>query len=563
MSTKESFNGVFWRSLNDNNDLENEAFSVAQKNNISISLAKLLINRNVKKIPNFLNSKLKENITISEIMKLNNIEKSIKFFEKVKLDRKIAIFSDYDVDGACSAAICKKLFLQFNIEAMVYIPNRFNEGYGLNINAIDKMLDFSSNILVLDCGSNNVEEQKYVHEKKAQIMVVDHHECDDFFDQAIVINPKTPNDKSSLNDLCATGLIFLIFVYLKYESIFLNSDILKYLDLVALATICDLVPLNSINRSLVKQGLKIINSENSNKGIQTLINQAKIKQTISEYHLGYMLGPRINAGGRMGESLLGFQLLSSENIHQAVQYAQIIEGHNQNRQKIQSQIVNDIDLDESNNQNINFFYNEKWHIGIVGIIAGRLMRINNKPSFVMTTSKDVVVGSGRSLGEKNIGQLMMEASEKGILIKGGGHEKACGFTLFEEKVDKFKSFLNEKTKDIKINNSKYYESSIDLNVVNEKLLNDLDSLSPFGQQNSEPIFKCSDLKISILKVFKEKHAKLVFSDNLGFSCEGMFFDTNILGLKNYLSNKSHFDCYFKVKKDTYSNDTVIHLEDIH
>ena len=563
MSTKESFNGVFWRSLNDNNDLENEAFSVAQKNNISISLAKLLINRNIKKIPNFLNSKLKENITISEIMKLNNIEKSIKFFEKVKLDRKIAIFSDYDVDGACSAAICKKLFLQFNIEAMVYIPNRFNEGYGLNINAIDKMLDFSSNILVLDCGSNNAEEQKYVHEKKAQIMVVDHHECDDFFDQAIVINPKTPNDKSSLNDLCATGLIFLIFVYLKYESIFLNSDILKYLDLVALATICDLVPLNSINRSLVKQGLKIINSENSNKGIQTLINQAKIKQTISEYHLGYILGPRINAGGRMGESLLGFQLLSSENIHQAVQYAQIIEGHNQNRQKIQSQIVNDIDLDESNNQNINFFYNEKWHIGIVGIIAGRLMRINNKPSFVMTTSKDVVVGSGRSLGEKNIGQLMMEASEKGILIKGGGHEKACGFTLLEEKVDKFKSFLNEKTKDIKINNSKYYESSIDLNVVNEKLLNDLDLLSPFGQQNSEPIFKCSDLKISILTVFKEKHAKLVFSDNLGFSCEGMFFDTNILGLKNYLSNKSHFDCYFKVKKDTYSNDTVIHLEDIH
>lgn len=563
MTTKESFNRVFWHSLNNNNELENESFSVAQKNNISISLAKLLINRNIKKIPNFLNSKLKENISISQIMKLNNIEKSIQFFEKVKLDKKIAIFSDYDVDGACSAAICKKLFLQFNIETMVYIPNRFNEGYGLNISAINKMLDFSSNILVLDCGSNNIDEQRYVHEKKAQIMVVDHHECDDFFDQAIVINPKTPNDKSSLNDLCATGLIFLIFVYLKYENIFSASDILKYLDLVALATICDLVPLNSINRSMVKQGLRIINSENLNKGIQTLINQAKIKQTISEYHLGFILGPRINAGGRMGESLLGFQLLSSENIHQALQYAQIIEGHNQNRQKIQSQIVDDIDLEESNNQNINFFYNEKWHIGIVGIIAGRLMRVNNKPSFVMTTSNDVVVGSGRSLGEKNIGQLMMAASEKGILIKGGGHAKACGFTLLEGKVDEFKLFLNEETKDIKINNSKYYEASIDLNVVNEKLLKDLDLLSPFGQQNSEPIFKCSDLKISILKVFKEKHAKLIFSDDLGFSCEGMLFDTNILELRNYISNKSHFDCYFKVKKDSYSNDTVIHLEDIH
>ena len=191
------------------------------------------------------------------------------------------------------------------------------------------------------------------------------------------------------------------------------------------------------------------------------------------------------------------------------------------------------------------------------------MRINNKPSFIMTTSNDVVVGSGRSLGEKNIGQLMMIAVDKGILIKGGGHAKACGFTLLKEKVNELKLFLNEETKDIEINNNKYYESLIDLNVVNEKLISDLDLLSPFGQQNSEPIFKCSDLKISILKVFKEKHAKLVFTDNLGFSCEGMFFDANILELNNYLSNKSHFDCYFKVKKDSYSNNTVIHLEDIH
>tara|TARA_B100001057_G_scaffold294256_1_gene294357 strand:+ start:417 stop:2108 length:1692 start_codon:yes stop_codon:yes gene_type:complete len=563
LTTKKSFNGVFWHSLNNNNDLESDAFSIAQKNNISISLAKLLMNRNIKKIPNFLNSKLKENISITEIMKLHNIEKSIDFFEKVKLEKKIAIFSDYDVDGACSAAICKKLFLQFEIEVLVYIPNRFNEGYGLNTEAIDKMLDFSSNILVLDCGSNNFEEQRYIHEKKGQIMVVDHHECDNFFEQAIVINPKTPNDKSSLNDLCATGLIFLIFVYLKHKNLFSKSDILQYLDLVALATVCDLVPLNAINRSLVKQGLKIINSENLNKGIQTLINQAKIKQIISEYHLGYILGPRINAGGRMGESLLGFQLLSSENIHQALQYAQIIESHNQNRQKIQSQIVSDINLEDSNDQNINFFYSEKWHIGIVGIIAGRLLRINNKPSFIMTTSNDVVVGSGRSLGEKNIGQLMMTAVDKGILIKGGGHAKACGFTLLKEKVNELKLFLNEKTKDIEINNNKYFESLIDLNVVNEKLIKDLDLLSPFGQQNSEPIFKCSDLKISILKVFKEKHAKLAFSDNLGSSCEGMLFDTNISELNNYLSNKSHFDCYFKVKKDSYSNNTVIHLEDIH
>ena len=562
MSTKHSFNGFYWHPYNENLD-DDLTFEIAQKNNISINLSKLLLNRNIKKVSHFLNSKLKENISISQIMKLNNINKTISFFEKVKKEKKISIFSDYDVDGACAAAICKKLLSQFDIEVYTYIPNRLNEGYGLNMNALDKLLDFSSNILVLDCGSNNILEQEYINKKNAQVVIVDHHECDNFFENAIVVNPKTPDDQSKLDDLCATALTFLLFVYLKNERVFQNFDVLQYLDLVAMATICDLVPLDDINRTLVKQGLKIINSENSNKGIQTLINQAKIKQTISEYHLGFILGPRINAGGRMGESLLGFNLLSSDNIHQALQYSQIIEGHNQNRQKIQTKIVSSIDLNDSKDQNLNFFYDEKWHIGIVGIIAGRLMRLNNKPSFVMTNSNEFVVGSGRSQGEKNIGLLMMRAAEKGIIIKGGGHAKACGFTLKEENIEDFKSFLKEETQDIEINNHKYFESLLDLNVINEKLINDLNLLSPFGQQNPEPIFKCENIKIDIIKVFKEKHAKLKFSDNLGFSCEGMFFDIPIDQLKSHLSQSSNFDCYFKVKKDSYSNNTVIHLEDIH
>ena len=225
----------------------------------------------------------------------------------------------------------------------VYIPNRLNEGYGLSTPACDKLLEFSSNILVLDCGSNNIDEQKYIHKQGANLLIIDHHECESYFNETIVINPKTPEDKSNLDDLCATALSFLVLVFLNHEDIFQKKDILQYLDLVSLATICDLVPLNNINRSFVKQGLRIINSENKNKGIQTLINLTKIKQKISEYHLGYIIGPRINAGGRMGESLLAYNLLSSENIHQAIQVAQIIESHNQNRQKIQTKIVKEIE----------------------------------------------------------------------------------------------------------------------------------------------------------------------------------------------------------------------------
>ena len=191
------------------------------------------------------------------------------------------------------------------------------------------------------------------------------------------------------------------------------------------------------------------------------------------------------------------------------------------------------------------------------------MRINNRPSFVMTQSNDLVVGSGRSQGEKNIGLLMMQATEKGILIKGGGHHKACGFTLKKENVDDFKNFLIEETNNLEILNEKSYDSLIDVNVINNNLLSDLESLSPFGQQNAEPIFKIENAKIEILQIFKDKHAKLKVSDNLGFSCEGMFFDITSKELKNYLSNKPEFNCYFKVKKDTYSEKTIIHLEDIH
>jgi single-stranded-DNA-specific exonuclease len=562
LSIDPSFQGAEWQSAYSKQN-EDEIFQLAQKNNISTHLSRLLINRNIKSISKFINSKLKENLSISKIVKLSNLDSSISFFEKVKFEKKISIFSDYDVDGACAAAICKKFLSQFDIEVNVYIPNRLNEGYGLNQVAIDKIMTFSQNILVLDCGSNNIKEQEYIINKGGKIMIIDHHECEVFFDQAIVVNPKTPKDQSDLDDLCATALTFLVMVYLKHENVFPNVDVLQYLDLVALATICDLVPLSDINRSFVKQGLKVINSDNVNKGIQTLINQSKIKQKISEYHLGYILGPRINAGGRMGESLLGFNILSSDNIHQALQLAQIIESHNQNRQSIQAKIVKSINLRESEDKSINFFFDKKWHIGIVGIIAGRLMRLNNKPSFVMTSSNDFVVGSGRSLGEKNIGQLMMIAAEKGIIIKGGGHAKACGFTLREDQIPEFKNYLYEETKNISISNEKYYESTIDLNVINEQLLNDLDLLSPFGQKNPEPIFRAENVKIDILQIFKNKHAKLKIFDDLNFECEGIFFDIVSEDLKFYIDNKSNFDCYFKVKKDTYSNKTVMHIEDIH
>jgi single-stranded-DNA-specific exonuclease len=541
-----------------------EVFTSAQKNNISITLSELLITRKITNIKSFLSSKLKDNITFSKIEKLANIEKTINFFNEVKEIKKIGIFSDYDVDGASSAAILKNILTQFDIEVEIHIPNRLTEGYGPNPLAVKKLLENNNHIIFLDCGSNNLEEQKLVKENNSQLLIIDHHECGDAFEDVILINPKYTKDQSVLNDLCTTSLVFLVVFYLTKKEIFYNKDILQYLDLVALATICDLVPLNSINRSFVKQGLKIFNSDNKNKGLMTLINEAKIKQVISEYHLGYVLGPRINAGGRMGESYLGYNLLSSPNIHLAAQYSSVIGGKNQERQKIQTSIINSISDRKEDNQNlINFYYDATWHIGVLGIIAGRLMRTNKRPSFVMTDSDQFIVGSGRSLGGINIGTLMMEAAEKGIIIKGGGHAKACGFTLEKKSWQAFKLFLIDKFTGSEVTQENYYEVSLDLTLINENLLKDLDLLSPFGQNNNEPIFKSENVKFQILNIFKEKHIKCKLSDKLGNSVTGMMFDTNVESFKAYINQKTELDCYYKVKRDTYSSNVIIHIEDIH
>ncbi len=541
-----------------------EVFTSAQKNNISITLSELLITRKITNIKSFLSSKLKDNITFSKIEKLANIEKTINFFNEVKEIKKIGIFSDYDVDGASSAAILKNILTQFDIEVEIHIPNRLTEGYGPNPLAVKKLLENNNHIIFLDCGSNNLEEQKLVKENNSQLLIIDHHECGDAFEDVILINPKYTKDQSVLNDLCTTSLVFLVVFYLTKKEIFYNKDILQYLDLVALATICDLVPLNSINRSFVKQGLKIFNSDNKNKGLMTLINEAKIKQVISEYHLGYVLGPRINAGGRMGESYLGYNLLSSPNIHLAAQYSSVIGGKNQERQKIQTSIINSISDRKEDNQNlINFYYDATWHIGVLGIIAGRLMRTNKRPSFVMTDSDQFIVGSGRSLGGINIGTLMMEAAEKGIIIKGGGHTKACGFTLEKKSWQAFKLFLIDKFTGSEVTQENYYEVSLDLTLINENLLKDLDLLSPFGQNNNEPIFKSENVKFQILNIFKEKHIKCKLSDKLGNSVTGMMFDTNVESFKAYINQKTELDCYYKVKRDTYSSNVIIHIEDIH
>ena len=561
LNIKLSFLETTW-AINEKK-FESNTFEVAQKNNISIILSELLLKREVKNIKSFLSSKLKDNISFNEIEKLENINSSLKFFEEIKNLKKVGIFSDYDVDGACSAAILKKYLSQFDIKVEVYIPNRITEGYGPNKKAIQKLLEKNKHVIFLDCGSNSIIEQDIITKNKSKLLIIDHHECDQINQNVILINPKSKLDKSNFNDLCTTALVFLVVFYLTRKEIFSNNDVFQYLDLVALATICDLVPLNSINRSFVKQGLNILNYDIKNKGIVTLINQSKINQKISEYHLGFILGPRINAGGRMGESYLGFNLLSCENIHAATQYSSIITSKNQERQKIQNKIINSLTTLIEESDAINFFYDPSWHIGVIGIIAGRLMRGNKKPSFVMTNSNDLIVGSGRSTGGLNIGNLMIEAVEKKIIIKGGGHSKACGFTLEKDSIKEFKNFLFTKFQGFYPEKNNFYEMNLDISVINENLLNDLSLMSPFGQLNPEPVFKSENLKINILNIFKEKHIKCKLFDNLGNSLIGIFFDIDVIKFKEYISKKDTFNCFYKVKRDTYSSNVIAHIEDIH
>ena len=518
-------------------------------------VAKLLSIRKIKKeeINFFLNPSIKN--SLPNPYSLNDMQKAIdRTISCIVSNEKVGIFGDYDVDGATSTAILGNYFRALNLPYEIYIPDRQKEGFGPNEKGFDYLIENGSKLIfTVDCGTLSYLPIEYANTKKIDVIVIDHHQSEINLPKAhSIVNPNRFDDRSELNYLCAAGVCFMFLVALnkrlRENNWFINKsinepDLLNFLDLVSLGTICDVVPLVDLNRAFVNQGLKVVNQK-KNLGLKTLIEISEIENNLTTYHLGYVLGPRINAGGRVGKSTHGAKLLLNNDSKDSFKISSELNNYNKERQLLEKELLKDImDKDYGlTDEPVIVLYGENWHEGIIGIIAARIKEKYNKPTFIISTKSGLGKGSARSIYGFDIGTAVIAAVQNKILIRGGGHKMAAGFTLDTDKISEFKNFLIRKFKSININlESKkniFYDTEISPSAINIDFYEKINVLSPFGSGNPEPKFVIKNVRSVNSKIVGEKHIKSVFEGSDSSTFKTITFNCVDNELGSYLLKKN-------------------------
>jgi len=534
---KKSINQNYWK-LSTKTELEThfELF-FSQRFNFPSALVPILIDNKVSKdnFELFLDPKIKNFLPDPNIF--IDMDKTVKrIANEIENKNPIGIFGDYDVDGATSAALLK-LFLQyFGIEVHIHIPDRFLEGYGPNISALNSLVSKGSNLIItVDCGINSHEPLKELNKTDIDCIIIDHHTPDDDLPPAFsIVNPKRKENGIEYHYLSAVGVTFIMIVGLTRElrqrGVFekiKEPNLFRFLDLVALGTVCDVVPLKGLNRCFVKAGLNII-SQRKNLGINALCDISDLNKIPDEETLGYKLGPKINAAGRIGSSDIGVSLLISKDISKANELASKLYQLNEKRKKLtNNSTLEAIGMVESEKNKIGklpdflFLVSENWNEGIIGILAGKIKEKYNRPCCVISLGQNHSKGSARSIANIPIGEYFLEALDKKLLVKGGGHDLAAGLTIENNKIQMFKDFLISKVEHAFQENELVSEisvtSELSISALNSNLMDWIKKLGPWGQGNPIPKFLIKDVIIKKLVFFgKEKQHLLVkVSDNSG------------------------------------------------
>ena len=464
----------------------------------------ILIARGIKtdsEIEKFLNPSVKEYMPDPSVLMDMDVATKI-IADAICANQKIAIYGDYDVDGITSTAVFVKYLRDLGVDVSWHLPTREGEGYGLNTAAIEQIAKDGVNLLItVDCGISGIDEVKLAKELGLRVVITDHHSPDNNLPVAdAVINPKRKDDTSGLDFLAGVGVAFLTLVSLKRELTnrgFFNENrpsinLLNYVDLVALGTICDTMPLVDLNRAFVSTGLKVMGLR-QNLGLKTLMDVAGIKQP-SVYAVGFALGPRLNAAGRLDSAAPALDLLLTDNPLVANALANKLHQMNKDRIDIQNAIMLDA-IDKAERCCVDgkcslFVCGDNWHGGVMGIIAGRLKDKYNLPTCVATKSDGVINGSGRSIPEIDLGKIIHDAMDAGILAEGGGHSSAAGFTLKAEYENDFCKFLEDAVKK-QLNGVRpvpeiIVDAQLDSAGADMNLVKKMSVLAPFGQSNPEP-----------------------------------------------------------------------------
>ena len=536
----------------------NEEDIIFLKENFSLDeiTSKLLSIRQIKKdeIKSFLNPSIKNFLPNPDT--LNDMEKSSKrTVEAIINKEKIGIFGDYDVDGATSTALLGNYFSELNIEYEIYIPDRKKEGYGPSIKSFQELINKKVKIIfTVDCGTLSFEAINFAREQNIDVIVLDHHQSEINLPKAFsIVNPNRLDDKSNLQYLCAAGVSFMFLVSLNrklrnngwfIQEDLKEPDLINFLDLVSLGTVCDVVPLIGLNRAIVKQGLKIIKSK-KNLGLRTLWDVCKIESNPSIHHLGYLLGPRINAGGRVGKCSHGANLLLNKDPKYSFKLASELNQYNMERQMLEKDLLKKIlnETKDYSNDPVLIISGKNWHEGVIGIVAARLKDKFDKPVILISIDGNVGKASARSIVGFDIGSVIIAATQEKILIKGGGHKMAGGFSINIDNINIFKDFVFRKFKGINENLKSekplFFDSIIAPSAVNLEFYNKVALLSPFGAGNPEPKFIIENVKTINGKIVGEKHVKSVLIGQDGSTVKSIAFNATENDLGGYLLKKNN------------------------
>ena len=515
--------------------------------------AKLLSIRNIKKesIKSFLDPSIKNLIPNPNTLK--DMEKTtFRILKAINDNGRIGIFGDYDVDGASSTALIGNYFRNIKQDFEIYIPDRKSEGYGPSIKGFQKLIDKKVDLIItVDCGTMSYDAIEYANKNNVDVIVLDHHQSEIKLPEAYsIINPNRLDDQSNLNYLCAAGVCFMTLISinsaLRKQQWFIKKKIkepnlLDFLDLVSLGTICDVVPLIGLNRAIVKQGLKIINLK-KNLGLKTLIDLCNIEAKASTYHLGYVIGPRINAGGRVGKCSHGANLLLNNNAKESFQIATELEQFNLDRKKLETDLLNVVlnTVNKEIHDPVLVLYGNDWHEGVIGIIASRIKEKFNKPTIIISLKDNIGKASARSIIGFDIGAVILAAIQDKILIKGGGHKMAGGFSIEESKIKKFKEFIikkfNKKIEKKLEKNNIYLDGLISASALNLEFYNKVEKLSPFGSGNPEPKFVIENVKVLKSSVVGKNHIKSILVSKDGSVIKTIAFNSFDIDLGQFLLN---------------------------
>ncbi len=493
----------------------------------------------------------------------------------VQAKRKITVFADYDVDGGSSAAQLIRWGRGFGVEIGLYVPDRVKEGYGPSVEAFEQLKSEGNDLVItVDCGAAAQSALEAAEGLALPIIVIDHHLMHGALPPcAALVNPNREDDTSGLGHLAAAGVTFMVLVALNREArrrgLEYVPKLLNLLGLTALGTLCDVVSLTGLNRAIVSQGLKVL-SQGENVGVNALADIAGTAAPYTTYHCGFILGPRINAGGRIGKAEMGAEMLSTENAQLAYAHAAELDRVNTARKTLQDQMINEA-LEEahkiSEDDSIIIVDMQGWHPGVIGIVAGRLKDRFDKPVIVIGVNEEGLgKGSGRSMSGVNLGEAITKAKEAGLLIGGGGHAMAGGLTVEAAKISELTQFLNDILKDEVMEARKHLSLKIDAliapSAADQSLINRIEDVGPYGAGNPQPIFGFSDLRIAYAERVRGGHVRCAFEDGIGGRISGICFRADETGLDQILldSNAPRVHVAGRIKADSWKGRSRVDLQ---